>query len=199
MAKSKCRQPEPGLPWERIPGESPLEYRKFCAYRDMMSADKAARARSLTKLAEEMKVSAQYLKQVSRKNNWVSRCEEYDAYLDEKARQQCEAEIIEMRKNHALLASQMLKKAAKRLLTISEEEITVADIVRMVDVGVKIERLSRGEPTENQKVSGETRITHSGEVALKRDGEFINFSNLSDEELEDFERLLVKLHPAESA
>lgn len=29
------------------------------------------------------------------------------------------------------------------------------DIVRLVDVGVKIERLSRGESTENKQISGE--------------------------------------------
>lgn len=189
MAKSKCRNPEPGLLWERQAGETPLEYRKFCAYRDMRPADKIAKPRSLQELAGEMKVSLQHLKAVSRKNNWVSRCEEYDAYIDEKARAQCEAEIIEMRKNHALLASQMLKKAAKRLLTISEEEITVADIVRMVDVGVKIERLSRGESTENQKISGEIKtdatIIHRGNL---------NLSGLSDEELSDLEGLLNKLH-----
>lgn len=123
----------------------------------------------------------------------MSRCEDYDAYVDEKARQQCEAEIIEMRKNHALLASQMLKKAAKRLLTIPEDEITVTDIVRMVDVGVKIERLSRGEPTKNQRVSGETKVTHGGEITLKRAGD-LNLSSLSDEELANLEGLLEKLH-----
>jgi len=197
MAKSKCREPELGLPWERQAGETPLEYRKFCAYRDMRPADKIAKPRSLQELAGEMKVSLQHLKVVSRKNNWVSRCEEYDAYIDEKARAQCETEIIEMRKNHALLASQMLKKAAKRLLTISEEEITAADIVRMVDVGVKIERLSRGEPTDNQRVSGETKITHGGEIRVKNTSD-LNLSSLSDKELADLEGILEKLHPEES-
>lgn len=189
---------ESGLSWERIPGETPGEYRKFCAYRDMRPADKTAKQRSLQKLAEELGITLQHLKKVSGKNKWVSRCEEYDAYVDEKARQQCEAEIIEMRKNHALLASQMLKKAAKRLLTISEDEISVADIVRMVDVGVKIERLSRGEPTENQRVSGETRATHGGEIRVKSTGD-LNLSSLSDEELADLEGLLEKLHTEASA
>jgi hypothetical protein len=98
-----------------------------------------------------------------------------------------------MRKNHALLASQMIKKAAKRLLTIPEEEITATDIVRLVDVGVKIERLSRGESTENKQISGEAKITHQGEVKVRSPGD-LNLSSLSDEELVELEQLLEKLH-----
>ncbi len=189
----KRKQPEPANSWDRIPGETPREYQKFCAYRDMNTADKPIRTRSMAKLAKEIEFSYDHLRKISVKNEWVSRCADYDAYLDEKAREQNEAEIIKMRKNHALLASQMISKAAKRLLTISEEEITATDIVRLVDVGVKIERLSRGESTENKQISGEAKITHQGEVKVKSQGD-LNLSRLSDEELSEFEQLLEKLH-----
>ena len=111
-----------------------------------------------------MGLSLDHLKKLSTKNDWVSRAAAYDAYLDELAREQNEAEIIKMRKNHALLASQMITKAAKRLLTMPEEEITAADLVRLVDVGVKIERLSRGESTENRQISGEAKVVHQGRL-----------------------------------
>jgi len=100
-------------PWERIPGETPREYQKFCAYRDMNTADRPIRTRSLPKLAKEIGFSLDHLKKLSAKNNWVERAAAYDAYLEELAREQNEAEILKMRKNHALLASQMITKAAR--------------------------------------------------------------------------------------
>ena len=180
-------------PWERIPGETSREYQKFCAYRDMNSSDKPIRKRSLQRLAKELGLSLDHLKKLSAKNDWVSRAAAYDEYLDELAREQNEAEIIKMRKNHALLASQMITKAAKRLLTMPEEEITAADLVRLVDVGVKIERLSRGESTENRQISGEAKVIHQGEVTVKNPMS-LDLSRLSDEELSNLEQLLEKLH-----
>ena len=180
-------------PWERIPGETSREYQKFCAYRDMNSSDKPIRKRSLQRLAKELGLSLDHLKKLSAKNDWVSRAAAYDEYLDELAREQNEAEIIKMRKNHALLASQMITKAAKRLLTMPEEEITAADLVRLVDVGVKIERLSRGESTENRQISGEAKVIHQGEVTVKNQMN-LDLSRLTDEELSELEQLLEKLH-----
>jgi hypothetical protein len=180
-------------PWERIPGETSREYQKFCAYRDMNSSDKPIRKRSLQRLAKELGLSLDHLKKLSAKNDWVSRAAAYDEYLDELAREQNEAEIIKMRKNHALLASQMITKAAKRLLTMPEEEITAADLVRLVDVGVKIERLSRGESTENKQISGEAKVIHQGEVTVKNQMN-LDLSRLTDEELSELEQLLEKLH-----
>lgn len=194
MPKTRIKQPEPTYPWERQVKETPSEYARFCIYRDMDTKEKmGVRTRSLAQAAKEIGLSLVHLKTISAKNNWVSRCAEYDAYIEEKTRAQNEAEIIEMRKNHALLASQMIKKAAKRLLSIPEDEITASDLVRLVDVGVKIERLSRGESTENKQISGEAKITHQGEVKLKSPGD-LNLSTLSDEELGELEQLLEKLH-----
>ena len=99
-----------------------------------------------------------------------------------------------MRKKHARLACQMNTKAAKRLLTMPKEEITAADLVRLVDVGVKIERLSRGESTENRQISGEAKVIHQGEVTVKNPMS-LDLSRLSDEELSNLEQLLEKLHP----
>jgi hypothetical protein len=159
----------------------------------MNSSDKPIRKRSLQRLAKELGLSLDHLKKLSAKNNWVERAAAYDAYLEELAREQNEAEILKMRKNHALLASQMITKAAKRLLTMPEEEITAADLVRLVDVGVKIERLSRGESTENRQISGEAKVIHQGEVTVKNQMN-LDLSRLTDEELSELEQLLEKLH-----
>ena len=101
-----------------------------------------------------------------------------------------QAEIIKMVK--AARWPRRLSKA-KRLLTMPEEEITAADLVRLVDVGVKIERLSRGESTENRQISGEAKVVHQGEVTVKNPDN-LDLSRLSDEELTELEQLLEKLH-----
>jgi hypothetical protein len=83
----------------------------------------------------------------------------------------------------------MIRKATRRLLKLPEEEINAAELVRMVDVAVKVERLSRGESTDNQS------ITHAGEVEVKNE-QRLDLSGLSNEELDQFEELLAKISGA---
>lgn len=47
-------------------------------------------------------------------------------------------------------------------------EISAGDLVRLADVGVKIERLSRGESTENQSVSGKVEHKEPSRFRSKR-------------------------------
>lgn len=203
MAKAKSSQHREI--WDRLPGESATQYDRFCRYRDMRytGADgrkldgiqSPFRKRNLRGLAEEMGIKRYMtLGDASTKYNWVERCEAYDIEIERQNREQQEQAILKMNKDHADLAAQMVQKAAKRLLTIPEEELSAADIVRLVDVGVKIERLSRGESTENKQISGEATMNHKGAVTVKATNE-LNLSELSDEELSQLEGLLDKLHP----
>lgn len=176
--------------WERMPGEKTDYYNKFVKYRDM-DTGRAKNKRSLRLLADELGCSRQSIERLSVKFNWVERVEAYDLYLEQELRHKREKEIIRMHDNHAKIASQIITKATKRLLTLPEEEISAADVVRMFDIGVKIERLSRGEPTENKHLSGSTTITHDGSVDVNQR---IDVSELTDEELTGLERILEKLH-----
>jgi len=194
--KAPAKKPEPEMPediWEQIPGENADQYAKFCAYRDMAYQDgRRLNKRSLRRLATQLNLkAARPLELLSVKFDWTTRCEAYDKDLDYRARQAQEAAVIKMREDHALLASQMIRKATKRLLTMSEEQISASDLVRLADVGVKIERLSRGESTENQNVSG--AVSHKGTVKVSVETQH-DLSSLSDEELNQLEQLLGKVH-----
>ena len=205
MGKPKKAAPAyNGEPWEQMVGETAQQYERFCAYRDMRykPPDKAkdppkldlTSSRSIRALANAQGIARQHLEVLSSAFRWKERCDAYDAYILGRIREKNEANILKMRETHASLANQMLKKATRRLLTIKDEEITAADIVRLVDVGVKIERLSRGESTERQEIAGEAKVHHSGTLGVKAvDG--IDLSGLSDEELGQLEQLLGKLHP----
>ena len=93
-----------------------------------------------------------------------------------------------MHEKHAAIAEQMLRKATGRLLTIPDGEIDANAVVRMVDIGVKVERLSRGEPTESRTV------THGGALEVEST-QRADLSALSDEELNQLAGLLEKSSP----
>lgn len=199
--------------WEQQPGESGTLFAHFVFYRDMrypkvtrqvkdedgkikktttetvMDGTVPYEKRSLRKTAEALGMNKRTIANQSAKWDWVRRCEAYDAHVDRMNREANEAAIRKMKQDHALLAQQMIRKATRRLLTMPDDEISAAELARIVDVGVKVERLSRGESTENQAV------THTGEVEVKRDAP-LDLSGLSNEELDQFERLLEKVSGA---
>lgn len=199
--------------WEQQPGESGTLFAHFVFYRDMrypkvtrqvkdedgkikktttetvMDGTVPYEKRSLRKTAEALGMNKRTIANQSAKWDWVRRCEAYDAHVDRMNREANEAAIRKMKQDHALLAQQMIRKATRRLLTMPDDEISAAELARIVDVGVKVERLSRGESTENQAV------THTGEVEVKRDAP-LDLSVLSNEELDQFERLLEKISGA---
>lgn len=188
-----AKQKEPAEFWERLPGETVGQYDKFCGYRDMKIPGDPSSRRSIRALSGTIGSPKRYLDKLSSSLQWVARADAYDIEMERKARAQNEAAILKMRKDHAELASQMIKKAAKRLLLIPEEELSAADIVRMFDIGVKIERISRGEATENRQISGEITAEHTGTVAFQFTDD-LDFSCLSDDELQGFELMLEKIY-----
>ena len=189
--------------WDRMPGESVRNYEYFCAYRDMRytpasGADDVpkldlTRERSIRRIAEQLGKSRQTIGDLSSRFNWQARCDAYDLYILRRQRDKNEAKILKMRENHAAVGEQMWKRGLRRLLSLTDGEIKADDVVRMVDIGVKVERLSRGESTEKQEVSGKTAVTHSGNVTVTQD--IPDLSALSEEEMDAYERILDKLYP----
>ena len=161
MARSKKTKDDgERLPWLRQPGETVNAYATFCAYRDLPYRDRSnvlqayvRRDRKLADIAKAKGCTTANIETLSAKNNWTDRVAAYDEHIDEMNRQEQEAEIIQMRQLHAKIAQQMVNKAARKFLQISESDMTVSDAIKMFEVGVKYERLSRGESTDNTKVN----------------------------------------------
>lgn len=129
-------------PWERQEKETPKPYEAFCIYRDMGTQ------RSVRKVAEELGKSETLIFRWSSAYNWVERAAAWDDEQDRIARLEQNKEIAKMRKRHAGLAQAMLVKAAMALQRIPDDEIKAGDVTRMVDVGSKLERISRGDVGE---------------------------------------------------
>ena len=171
-------------PWERQPNESSRAFEAFAVYRDMGAE------RSYAKTSQKLGKNKTTIDQWGRNNQWVSRIAAWDDEQDRLTRETLIKGITAMRKNHADVAYEMLQKARAALQSLPLEEMTMTDIARAVDVASKLERLSRGEPTERT----ESRNDASGGVAIYLP-EKDDLSNLSTDELRQLESIMGKLNP----
>ena len=131
--------------WERQPYESSKAYAAFCIYRDLgteRSLDKALAA------ANKKPTNRRHWARWMGKYNWLERARAYDDYLERKKREEKEKAILEMAERHARLAMAFQQRVAERLREINPSELSPSDMAKWLDVSTKLERLSRGEPTE---------------------------------------------------
>ncbi|MGD0128270.1 MAG: hypothetical protein ABSF46_23145 [Terriglobia bacterium] len=144
-------------PWERQPRESSKAYAHLSIYLEM------GISRSLNKVASDPKCTSKrrQLSRWSSKYKWVQRSLAFD---DDQRRQEREAqrkEHNEMLKRHARLAmlgqSLVVDTLRKRLQEAQENPtkmLSVSDASRLLDVSVRVERLSRGLPSEVSELGG---------------------------------------------
>lgn len=148
--------------WERMANESVRNYGYFCAYRDMRYTPAAnaedppklelSRPRSLRSLAAQLGLkNYRTLGDLSTRFNWQVRCDAYDLHILRLQRDRNEIKILKMRDNHAAVGEQMVRRGLRRILSITDDEIKAGDMVRLIEAGVKIERLSRMDTAEYAK------------------------------------------------
>jgi hypothetical protein len=142
--------------WDRLPGESSKAYHHFCIYRDMGGS------RSLRQMAGIPGCTSvrRQLNRWSSRWQWVERCQQYDDYLEYQLRTQQEKERREMSKRHAkiaMLGQNILVKGMEELLAkvqSGKHNLAPAELARLMDVSVKVERLARGESTDIHEAVG---------------------------------------------
>ena len=191
--------------WDMQPKESPQMYERFCWYRDFVYYEddelKSKKAVDITKrrsyraCADHFGVALNTIEREGKRYHWQERCEAYDRHIALIARQEHEKKITKMLNNHALLGAAMVQRAAARFISLHEEDISAADTIRMADVGVKIERMSRGVSSEDTVVylaprPEEQKEKPSATVDVQP---VYDLSNLSDEELIQLEQIVGKL------
>ena len=128
--------------WKKLPEETSRQYEAFCIYRDM------GIERSILKVAHEWSAGGHTskLKEWSSKYSWVERASAYDEHLDEIKRARNEEAIIDMSARHADYSLQIQKKAIEALNLINPEELKPNDLIKWLDIAVKIERLKSWSP-----------------------------------------------------
>lgn len=125
-------------PWERQPGEGPKPFEAFVIYRN------AGLTRSAAKVAEQLGKSRTLISRWSAAHAWVVRAEAWDREQDRIDL----LERLELRKKalkrHAIYGESLQTKAGTRLANISTADLEAKDVVRWLDVGVRLEREALG-------------------------------------------------------
>ena len=153
--------------WEMQAEETMQSYNAFTIYRGMgmrrSLRSAAARYygsddRTTPDQAEQKGASRAQVVQFERWSShyrWSARCAAYHLHLDSLRRVETEAAIIEMAERHAKLALLMLSRSAEALNNLDPADLSPREMAVLAAEAVKIERLSRGQPTE--RVSSEHR------------------------------------------
>jgi hypothetical protein len=141
-------------PWDRQPGETSRSYELFSIYRNLGPQRSLPKA----KASSETTPSLSRLKQHCKKHNWVERCRAYDDYREmqerveeDKRREKERREMADRHAKIAVLGQNIVVKGVEKLLADMEQgkrDPSASDLSRLLDVAVKVERLSRGVPTE---------------------------------------------------
>lgn len=131
--------------WERQHKESEEAFQGFVIYRDM-GVDRA-----LVAVSKELKKRISLVERWSIDWSWVSRCTQWDNHVDRENQKQQIKEILEMRKRHVNIAMAMQGKVVSCIKAMQDSNLTPDQASKWMDIAVKIERLSRGEATENVK------------------------------------------------
>lgn len=136
---TETTEPLPEM-WERQPNETEVAYQAFTLY----LAQPASR-RSQTRVAADRGTSVRHVAQWSSDNLWPERASAWDRHQLELLAAEARDALISMRTRHAQIASVALSKVVDRLQDMNARDMTVRDMTALLDVAVKIERLSRGE------------------------------------------------------
>lgn len=144
-------------PWEQQPGESNKAYGAFVQYRDMPPLQ-----RSIRGLARQLDKTVTHIGRWSSDNKWTERCARYDRWLAAIAVDEAESAKREMVRRHADIGLAMVRRAAQALIgdeangvtALDLSKLKAVDIARLIDVGVKVERLSRGAPDSVTELTG---------------------------------------------
>lgn len=151
--------------WERMPGEPEKAFFYFSEYLKMKKKDGV---RIVDILAKNLGKTPPNLYKLSREWNWKERAADYDRFIFGESQVKTDVnELAEMAKRQAKLARDMQEKAAAALALIRPEKMRPGEIVKMVDVAVKIERLARGAPTENINSNNNVTVNPFSELTVE--------------------------------
>jgi len=140
------------LPFERQPCDTDESFAAFCRFRDQ------ALPRQLAGVAN---VAPHYVRQWHSGNAWAARVAAFDSYMDAVRIEEREAIVRETSREISIKPMALLKTAGeiaqKELLkTLRASELSGSsgvlkpnELVRLMEITIKYDRLVRGETTEN--------------------------------------------------
>lgn len=163
-------------PWEWHIGETKREYELFQGYlltavTDPKDWHPPLLKRNRNRYAE--KVKNKNVRNMHWLNRWKERADAYDQHMVSEAFLADQRAILEMNQFQAQLGRVMQEKALEAIRQKSVDDIGGGEAVALARDGSKIERLARGEPTENAGVKADIKTKTQ-----------LDLSSLSTEELQ---------------
>lgn len=125
-------------------------------------------ARSYQAVAERYGVSKRSVTRFATRQNWSERIAKIENEARERADRRAVETLDEMNERHLRIAKAIQAKALESLRSLPMEK--AIDAVRALDVGVRQERLVRGEPTERQASVEELIRSETRELLMVVDG-----------------------------
>lgn len=150
MSVEPSKLPEP---WERQEGESEEAWLAFRAYRDMPPDERQVKRAAVARMHR--------LSQWYRDHNWSDRCKSYDAKFDAIRVEEREAMYRRASRqvaiDHMVLladARELITREMSKLVSASRDTevhglIKPEALIKLCETTVKLDRLVRGETTEN--------------------------------------------------
>lgn len=142
-------------PWERQPRETTLMYSRYLVFRDL------GPGRVLRQTQEVLNATGDPIKRgqlynVSSTYCWAERAEAFDRDQDRLERERLTRMRREMTERHRKIATNLMATGLKALAEITKTPaaITPNEVVRLLALGVKVERAALGEPEQTIAVTG---------------------------------------------
>jgi hypothetical protein len=145
-AKTKIEPPE--NVWDRQIDEGAQAYAAFVTYRgDRLD-------RSLSAVRRKHGKNRSVIERWSKEWDWVARCRAFDVFEEKRIRDEESRALADMRRRHIeeALAVQALgglglnKLLAKERRNPDEITLTPDQVLKLIEIGTRVERLNRGEP-----------------------------------------------------
>lgn len=144
--------------WERQENESAEAYEAFSLYRNLKPTE-----RSLAKVGRQLGKSKNLMERWSSKYEWVSRCRDYDRYIDAEALEKATTNLSKMRAKHIVLGQMLQEKGLEALkeMPIGTLISDPATLLRFLTEGARIEEKNRADeqaahkPTERDSAEDE--------------------------------------------
>jgi hypothetical protein len=169
--------------WERQEGESTSAYNAFRTYYMTPESEK----RTYAAVAEKVGKSDTLIRRWAKTWNWEQRTLAYDNHLVEEDIEKFKKERFKTIKRHVSIARLVQNKIIARLNDLNPSELSPGDLIKWLDISVKIERQALGEPTES--IIHELTGKDGGPVELASD---LDLSKLAEGELMSLAQFVVK-------
>lgn len=147
-------------PWDRQPRETSRAYALFAQYRDAGPLE-----RSFAKVAREFSRKMSTITTIARRYDWVARAAAWDAENERIKRNSQVKEIEGMARRQVLAGMLFQNKALKRIQGLTDEEINLLSLweaMRLFELGVRTERVGRGEPGDMTPVLHQQNLIIGG-------------------------------------